>query len=57
MKRYTVEIEYCHNVNFRDIVDVQAYNISNLAKIVELNYIGEDGEPAQILRIIKQEEL
>lgn len=57
MTAYTIEIEYCHNVNFRDIVRVQAYNISNLAKIVENCYIGEDGEPAQILRIIKQEEL
>lgn len=56
MKRYTVEIEYCKNVNFREVVDVQAYNISNLAMLVFRNYIGEDGQPAEIIRIIHEEE-
>lgn len=57
MKKYTVLIEYCKNVNCQNVVTIQAYNISNLAKIVELNYIGEDGESAQILQIIKEEEV
>ena len=57
MKKYTVLIEYCRNVNYQDVVTIQAYNISNLAKIVELNYIGVDKEPAQILKIIKEEEV
>lgn len=56
MKRYTVEIEYCKNVNFREVVDVQAYNISNLVMLVFRNYIGEDGQPAEIIRIIHEEE-
>lgn len=55
--RFTVEIEYECNVNLRDIVIVQASNISQLVHRVERCYIGQDGKSAVLLRIIKQEEI
>ena len=46
MIKYTVEIEYEYNVNLKDIVTVQACNVSQLVHRVESNYIGEDGKGA-----------
>lgn len=57
MIKYTVEIEYEYNVNLKDIVTVQACNVSQLVHRVESNYIGEDGKGAILSRILKQEEI
>lgn len=57
MIKYTVEIEYEHNVNYRDTVQVTACNISHLVHLVENCYVGEDGKGAVLLRIIEQEEI
>lgn len=57
MIKYTIEIEYCHSVNYRDTVEVAAYDITHLADLVKNNYIGEDGKSARILKILKTEEI
>lgn len=57
MIKYTIKIEYCHNVNYQEIVSVAAYDITHLADLVKNNYIGEDGKSARILKILKTEEI